>query len=532
MPNNTVAVNKSPAWRACKAHYEQLKNQRISHLFTPDRVTQFSCESSGIYLDYSKNLLTPTTLNLLFDLAQAQDLSGKQQALASGALINHSEQRPALHMALRKSGANLQYNQLNLQQLIQTELEKMYQFSADIHGNIRRGHQNKPFTDVINIGIGGSHLGPKMACHALTDYAQSDLRMHFLANIDAAEIKSLLASLDPDSSLFICSSKSFTTLETLQNAKTIKNWLGPKRRKQVVAVTAHPDKAIRFGIAEDNIFKIWDFVGGRYSIWSATGLPIVLQIGKKNFQQFLAGAHAMDQHFLDTPMRDNMPIILGLLSIWHINFCNTSTQAILPYSHFLRDLPAHLQQLDMESCGKSVTQSGLTVDYQTGSIIWGEAGTIGQHSFHQLLHQGTYDMPIDFILPVAPSDFSQHQDILIASCLSQSQSLMLGCPEHADAHKRIPGNKPSNTLILDGLSPATLGALIALYEHKVFVQAMIWDINPFDQFGVELGKKLTQNTLNALHHPATAHADPSTQACLSKIRQLLNKARQPEPEEC
>lgn len=522
----TTKLTQSKAWQACQAHYATLRNQRIIDLFTPERAQTFCLEACGIYLDYAKNHITPETLNLLIELAQSQQLAVKIHALINGDIINQSEQRPALHMACRQSySANLTYKEQPVPVLVQNELDNMFEFAEQIHSGQWRGANGNVITDIINIGIGGSHLGPKMVTRALSDFAVSDLNCHFIANIDAAEIQELLASLNPDTSLFILSSKSFTTLETLQNAETIKAWLGPERLSQhFVAITAYPEKAEQFGIPAQNVFRIWDFIGGRYSLWSATGLPIVLAIGKENFLALLQGAKQMDEHFVQTPFTENMPVILGLLSIWYINFFHTTTQAILPYSHHLRDLPAHLQQLDMESCGKSVTQGGELVDYHTGSIIWGEAGTIGQHSFHQLLHQGTYYMPIDFILPIETHpDLAEHQAILIASCLSQSQSLLTGNPNETAQHKLIPGNKPSNTILLNGLNPQTLGALIALYEHKVFVQCMIWDINPFDQFGVELGKQITQDILAVLNKSnSKLPLDPSTEQCLVQIKKLLN----------
>lgn len=504
---------KTAAWQALSAHANTLKSQRIENLLTAKRVEQMHLDVAGIYLDYSKNLIDDKAIDLLIDLATTQNLSQAIKAMTQGEVVNITEQRQALHMALRQSFTeNLNPD---IPQAIDNELEKMYRFIEDVPSHI---------TDVINLGIGGSHLGPKMVTKALSDYANSNLRCHFVANIDASEIKSLLNRLNPDNCLFIISSKSFNTLETIQNAKTVKAWLG-ERKSQFVAITANVEKAREFGVLAENIFQIWDFVGGRYSLWSTMGLAIALMIGRENFQALLHGARLMDQHFVETPFQHNMPVILGLLSVWYINFFNTSTQAILPYSHHLRYLPAHLQQLDMESCGKSVTQQGEVVDYKTGSIIWGEAGTIGQHSFHQLLHQGTYDMPIDFILPISPHPHDPHQNILIASCLSQSQSLMMGNPNADETHKMIPGNKPSNVFILDQLTPQTLGALIACYEHKVFVQASIWNINPFDQFGVELGKRLTDSILHTLEDNSNSvDFDPSTQSCLNKIQALLSKS--------
>lgn len=520
-----------PEWSLLKKHQPTIAGKHLRELFTqdPERFQTFSLEAAGLFLDYSKNWIIPETLHYLCQLAVARGLPEKIQALFQGDLVNSTENQPALHPLLR----NVSRSSKELDET----LTKMAAYAEKIAQKQWKGYTGLPITDIVNIGIGGSHLGPQLVCEALTAFQSIPLRCHFVSNADYQNLHTVLQTLNPETTLFIISSKSFQTKETLLNAKTAQQWLINKSNQplknlqpQFLAVTAMPKFAIDFGIHEKNIFTLPKAVGGRYSVWSAIGLPIVLSMGMENFQQFLSGAYAMDMHFISADFSQNMPVILALLGIWQINFFDTKTHAILPYCEQLKKLPAYLQQLEMESNGKSVTQSGEKIHYHTSPVIWGEIGTNGQHAFHQLLHQGTQVVPADFILPLENTHtFTEHHHLLVSSCFSQSQALMQGktwseayqelttlgyseeTAKQLAPHCVLPGNRPSNTILLPRLTPFSLGALLALYEHKVFTQSVIWDINCFDQWGVELGKQLADKILTCLEtNTLPASMDAST----------------------
>jgi len=523
-----------PAWNALVEHKAEMQTVRLVDLFAdnPDRFPQMTCNAAGITLDFSKNIATGKTLDLLFELAREHRLEERIRGLLRGDYVNNTEKRQALHTALRSRHPNTDSQET----AVASVLAKMAGFVEAIYTGSFCGYSGKRITDIVNIGIGGSDLGPLMVVEALTPYQVDNLKCHFVSNIDASDICETLKQLDPATTLFVVASKTFTTVETLTNAKTARAWLlentGSEAATQhhFVAVTANVDNAVVFGIAEENIFPMWDWVGGRYSLWSAIGLPIALAVGMDNFNRLRAGAAAMDEHFFSAPLAQNMPVLMGLLGIWYINFWDAHAHAVLPYDHYLRSFTKYLQQLDMESNGKSATRSGGTVNGHTGPVIWGDAGTNGQHSFHQLLHQGSRLIPVDFIAPLkSHNPAGEHHPLLFANCLGQSRALMTGksieqaerefldmgyCTAEASAlapHKVMPGNRPSNTLIVDQVSPETLGALIALYEHKVYVQSVIWDINAFDQWGVELGKKLCHEIYEVIQNEGeTGNLDAST----------------------
>jgi glucose-6-phosphate isomerase len=550
-------ITELSEWQALEAHQKQIANERMQDWFASDplRYSRFSLEVGGILFDYSKNRLSAETIRLLCELAKATNLSAQIEALFEGHSVNNTEKRPALHTALRnKLGTPLHVDGQNITPLIEASLTKMQQFTDEVRSGNWRGCTNKPITDIVNIGIGGSHLGPLLTTHALADYASKDLRCHFISNIDAAHLNEVLQQINPETSLFIVSSKSFTTLETITNADTIKTWLQQKlaglssrtaiTEKHFVAVTAASEKAIAFGIPTAQIFPLWNWIGGRYSVWSAIGLPLALICGMDNFSAFLEGAHEMDQHFRYADFSENMPVLMALLGIWYINFFATNNHAIVPYSHPLTHLRTYLQQADMESNGKSISQQGKTIEYATGPIIWGEQGCNAQHAFHQLLHQGRHLTSVDFILTGGnDADFQSHHDILIASGLSQAQALMQGKSFQQafdeliqegyntdDAnelahHKAISGNRPSNILFINQVSPRNLGALLALYEHKIFVQGAIWQINSFDQWGVELGKQLLPQILTDLTNDESLLLhDSSTQGLIHHYKNLRGDA--------
>jgi glucose-6-phosphate isomerase len=513
----------------------------------PQRFDTYQLSAAGIHLDYSKNRIDSETLQQLFILAKECRLNRKIEDMFAGKFINNTEHRPALHTALRNlSNTPVFVEGVDIMDEVRAALRQMEQFVWKIHSTQWRGFSSHPFTDVVSIGIGGSFLGPKLASAALKPYWKSQLNCHYVANIDGSHITEVLRQLDPRTTLFLVQSKSFGTQETLENALVARNWFlqnggcEAQIAKHFVAVTANIPAAIEFGIHEDNIFPMWDWVGGRYSLWSTIGLPIALAIGFEGFEELLAGAHAMDQHFKSAPLDQNLPVILGLLGIWYNNFMDAESQAIIPYDHYLRGLPAHLQQLDMESNGKSVDINGDPVDYDTGPIIWGGAGANGQHAYHQLLHQGTRLSPVDFIIPLhSHNPVAQHHEILFANCLSQSQALMQGktfdeakeelikqglseeAANELAPHKVIPGNKPSNTISFSKARPFNIGALIAMYEHKVFVQGALWNINSFDQWGVELGKQLGKGILTDLQSktPLQKGYDSSTLGLIKRFRQ-------------
>ena len=542
-----VDVTSLPAWQALSQHREVMQTFSLRSAFQQDsqRFQRLSLSGCGLFLDYSKNLIDLDTQALLVQLAREVELEQSIKALFAGEPVNGSEQRPALHTALRRPmGDALVVDGENIMPEVHRVLNKMTELVGRIHNGLWRGYNEQPITDVVNIGIGGSFLGPQLVSEALLPFAQKGVRCHYLANIDGSEFHALSARLRAETTLFIVSSKSFSTLETLKNAMAARSWYlaqggsEAELHRHFIAVTSNLAAAEAFGMHAENIFPMWDWVGGRYSLWSAIGLPIALAVGMSNFKELLAGAHSMDEHFQSAPFEQNMPVILALLGIWYGNFWDAQSHAILPYDHYLRNITKHLQQLDMESNGKSVRQDGSPVSCDSGPVIWGGVGCNGQHAYHQLLHQGTQLIPADFIVPVVSyNPVADHHQWLYANCLSQSQALMLGkSREEAEAelrargvsedevqrlapHKVIPGNRPSNTLVLDRISPRRLGALVALYEHKVFVQSAIWGINAFDQWGVELGKELGRNVYQGLtsFEPAPA-ADGSTQGLIDFFR--------------
>lgn len=534
-------------------HFSDVSMLHMEALFKqePNRFEHFNVSAAGLNLDYSKNRITQQTIDLLCELAESCNIQQAIERMYSGVAINKSENRPALHTALRNfSGEPVLVDGQDVMPEIKKTLNRMRDFCWAIRTQQWRGFSNKPFTDVVSIGIGGSFLGPKLASESLKPYWSRKINCHYLSNIDGSDLTETLQGLNPETTLFIIQSKSFSTQETLKNANACRDWFldnggcEVELARHFSAVTANVEKAMGFGIAEKNIFPMWDWVGGRYSLWSAIGLPLMLTVGYENFRQMLEGAHEMDVHFKTAPLQQNMPVLMGLLGVWYINFFNAQSHAILPYDHYLRGLPSHIQQLDMESNGKSVDMFGRKINYQAGPIIWGGVGSNGQHAYHQLLHQGTQFAPCDFILPLmshnAVGDFHA---LLVSNCLSQSQALMQGKTlEQAQAElaeqglsdaemailapqKEIAGNRPSNTIYFDKTTPKTVGALIALYEHKVFVQGLIWGVNSFDQWGVELGKQLGHKVHDALQACESVDNgfDSSTQGLIAAFRAMKNK---------
>jgi len=527
-------------WRALAEHYEQVKDLHLRQLFAddPTRGERLTVEAAGLYLDYSKNRITDETLRLLIALAEARGLPSRIEAMFRGEKINVTENRAVLHVALRAPrDAVITVDGENVVPAVHAVLDKMSDFAERVRGGAWTGYTGKRIRNIINIGIGGSDLGPVMAYEALRHYSARDLTVRFVSNIDGTDFAEATHDLDPAETLFIVSSKTFTTLETMTNARTARAWtlraLGDEAAiaKHFVAVSTNAKEVARFGIDTANMFEFWDWVGGRYSYDGAIGLSLMIAIGPDRFREMLAGFHAMDEHFRTAPLGQNMPVILGLLGVWYINFFGAETHAVLPYDQYLKRFPAYLQQLDMESNGKSVTLDGSAVGYQTGPVVWGEPGTNGQHAFFQLLHQGTKLVPCDFIgFCRSLNPLGEHHDLLMANLFAQTEALAFGkTPEEVRAegvaeplvpHRTFPGNRPSNTILADELTPATLGALVALYEHKVFVQGTIWGINSFDQWGVELGKALAQRIipeLTAEQEPLLQH-DSSTNELIRRYR--------------
>jgi glucose-6-phosphate isomerase len=542
-------ITESAIWQQLGSHQKLLAESHLRELFAqqPDRFEQFSLQFDDLLLDYSKNHINSDTVSMLTDLARQCGLEQRRDAMFSGEAINTTEQRAVLHTALRNDPATaVVVNGRDVMPDVRHELDKMRDFSEQVRSGQWLGYSGKTITDVVNIGIGGSDLGPVMVSAALKAYHHPNLTMHFISNVDGSHWADTLSGLDPERVLVIVASKTFTTQETMTNARSARQWLlehfvdEAAVARHFVAVSTNAPAVTEFGIAEANIFGFWDWVGGRYSLWSAVGLPIVLAVGMERFSELLDGAHRMDKHFRQAPLEQNMPVILALLGVWYRNFFDANTQAVLPYSQRLHRFSAYLQQLDMESNGKSVRLDGSAVDYATGPIIWGEPGTNGQHAFYQLIHQGTELIPCDFII-AANSDIAEdpHQPILVANFLAQSEALMKGKTEQEvraelqaegivgaeqdqlAAHKVFEGNRPSNSLVYRQLTPQTLGSLIALYEHKVFTQGVIWDVNSFDQWGVELGKQLAKVILPELQQPGEISShDASTNGLLNHIKAL------------
>lgn len=506
---------------------QPFKNSRLSDLFlnSPNRVEQYSLTVDNVYLDYSKNFIDDSVLNALVNIAKECDLTTAISRLFNGDKLNITEDRAVLHTALRQDPKTpLMIDGKNVLASIQEERLKMSQMVHQLQSKEWLGATGLPIKDIVNLGIGGSDLGPKMVVQALKHYRQGGLTLHFVSNVDPCAIIETLERLDPATTLFVISSKSFTTTETLSNAKVATEWLQTHLKvddvsNHFIGVTSKPEKAKAWGILESNLLRFEEWVGGRYSVWSTIGFPVALSVGMKHFEAFLAGARAMDTHFKTASFESNMPVLLALIGVWYIHGFNAHSQAILPYAHGLRRFADYLQQLDMESNGKAVQTNGEKVQGLTGPIIWGQAGTNGQHAFYQLLHQGTHFIPVDFIVPATTESAlkSQHQQF-VANCLAQAQALMQGC-EGRSAHDHMPGNKPSNMVLLNKLDPYALGQLLALYEHKVFVQGILWGINSFDQPGVELGKKLADKVLQSMEsNQIDPTMDPSTQRLLHKIQ--------------
>jgi glucose-6-phosphate isomerase len=524
-----TSLTQTPAWQALAAHRDKLVGTSIGTLFELDstRASSFSLEAAGLFADYSKNLVASDTLALLTALARESGVEARRDAMFAGERVNATENRAVLHVALRdRSGKPRHVDGVDVAEQVAAVLAKMRGFTDAVRNGDWRGYTGRAITDIVNIGIGGSDLGPKMVCEALKPYGHECLTMHFVSNVDGADISEVLKRTHPEKTLFIVSSKTFTTRETLTNAHTARAWLlasgAPEAAvaRHFVAVSTNAAAVAGFGIDTANMFEFWDWVGGRYSLWSAIGLPIALQIGMGGFEQLLDGAHAMDRHFAEAPLALNLPVLLAMLGIWHENFLGTHSQLIAPYSNYLHRLPAYLQQLDMESNGKSVTLGGERVDYATGPVIWGEPGTNGQHAFFQLLHQGTDIIPTDFIVCMRQHHaLDEHHSILVANCFAQSEALMNGSHSTTEPHRNFEGNRPTTTICLDTLDPASLGALIALYEHKVFVQGTVWRINSFDQWGVELGKKLAVTIEQEFAAPGlVATHDGSTNQLINRFK--------------
>jgi glucose-6-phosphate isomerase len=536
-------VTTSPAWQALAEHWNQMSQVHMRDLFAddPGRAARMTRDAAGLYLDYSKHIATDRTLQLLFDLARAVDLEHWRERMFIGEHINSTEDRAVLHVALRnRSDVRMLVDGEDVMPDVDAVLARISDFSRRVRDGEWKGYTGKPITDVVNIGIGGSNLGPKMVCHALTPYQSKTPRPHFVSNVDGTHLMETVKGLDPATTLFIVASKTFTTQETMTNAQSARQWLiaalGTEAavRNHFVAVSTNAEKVTEFGIDTDNMFGFWDWVGGRYSLWSAIGLPIALAIGFDGFAELLAGAHDMDTHFRSAPLEENLPVIMGLLGVWYIDFAGAKSHAILPYDQYLEYFSAYLQQGDMESNGKHVTRDGVRVDYATGPVVWGQPGTDGQHAFYQLIHQGTELIPSDFIAPIrSHNPVGDHHAKLLANCFAQTEALMRGrtlAEAHAamldaglsDAeadrlapHRQFDGNRPTNTILMDKVTPRTLGALIALYEHKIFTQGIVWGINSFDQWGVELGKQLAGVILDELKQgKVTADHDASTTALL------------------
>ncbi len=519
-------------WGRLKEHYEKMKNVHIRELFQkdPDRAKRFRIEDAGIYFDYSKNIITDETIRLLIDLANACSLKERIEDMFEGRTVNVTEGRPALHTALRNMSENPVYVEgKDVMPEIKSVLKKMMDFSERIRSGEKRGYTGKRIRNVVNIGIGGSHLGPSLACKALYFYSKKDIKVSFLSNIDPSQFVDVLSEKNWEETIFLITSKTFTTFETLENAKKVISWFLERAGKKdalkdhFYAITANKEKAVEFGIPEENVFLFWEWVGGRYSLTSAVGLPVMIAIGKEKFLDMLYGFYSMDNHFRYTPFEKNIPVILALISIWYNNFFGAETHAIIPYDYCLREFPSYVQQLEMESCGKCVDNEGKDVPYKTGQIIWGGVGTDCQHSFFQLLHQGKRFVPVDFIGFFTPLNrpYDQHKKLL-ANMFAQSEALAFGKDDPVP-YRRIPGGRPSNIILQEKLTPSSLGRLISLYEHKVFVQSVIWNINPFDQFGVELGKRIAKEITDELFEGKRKEHDPSTRLLIEKAKSYISK---------
>jgi len=533
-------LTQLPAWKALQAHYEALREKHLRELFTsdPGRGTRLTAEAAGIYFDYSKHRVTDETLRLLLELAEQSGLRERREAMFTGEKINVTEKRAVLHTALRApKGAVIKVDGENVVPGVHEVLDRMADFSKRVRSGAWKGHTGKRIRNVINIGIGGSDLGPVMAYEALRHYSQRDMTFRFVSNVDGTDFAEATQDLDAEETLFIVSSKTFTTLETMTNAQTAREWSLKRLKdekavaKHFVAVSTNEKEVTKFGIDTANMFGFWDWVGGRYSMDSAIGLSTMLAVGPENFRKMLAGFHEMDEHFRTAPLEKNLPVLMGLLTVWYADFFGAETVAVLPYEQYLKRFPAYLQQLTMESNGKHVTLSGERVKYATGPIFWGEPGTNGQHSFYQLIHQGTRLIPCDFIgFAKTLNPLGDHHNLLMANVFAQGEALAFGkTPEQVKAegtpdwlvpHRVFEGNRPSSTLLLEELTPEALGKLVALYEHSVFTQGVVWQIDSFDQWGVELGKVLAKKIIGELEGsgPAKGAHDSSTTALMEHYR--------------
>ena len=546
MAPSLMPLTQRPAWKALEAHYQKTRELHLRDLFANDaeRGTRLTREAIGIYFDFSKNRLTDETVQLLLQLANESNLRERIDAMFRGDKINVSENRAVLHTALRApKDAQIFVDGVNVVPEVHEVLDKMTDFSNRIRSGEWKGYTGKPIKNIVNIGIGGSDLGPVMAYEALKFYSDRHLTLRFVSNIDSTDFVEATHDLDAEETLFIISSKTFTTLETMTNARTARDWSLATLKddaavaKHFVAVSTNAQEVSKFGIDTANMFGFWDWVGGRYSYDSAIGLSLMIGIGSEHFLEMLAGFHEMDEHFRTTSFENNLPVLLGLIGIWYNNFFGAQTVAILPYDHYLGRFPAYLQQLDMESDGKHVTLEGNEVDYQTGPIIWGQPGTNGQHAYYQLIHQGTKLIPCDFIgFCRTLNPLGRHHDLLMANLFAQTEALAFGktldelvaegSPAEQRPHRVFEGNRPTNTILADRLTPNMLGKLVALYEHKVFVQGTVWDIDSFDQWGVELGKVLAQRIipeLESTEQPALKH-DSSTNTLIERYRKLKGAA--------
>jgi glucose-6-phosphate isomerase len=543
---NKQTITTSPAWQALAAHYQKIQSLHLRQLFADDaqRGERMAVEAVGIYFDYSKNRVIDETIALLVRLAEQADLKGQINAMFRGDKINSTENRAVLHVALRAPrDGKIMVDGENVVTEVHKVLDAMSDFVNRVRNGEWKGHTGKRIRNVVNIGIGGSDLGPVMAYEALKPYSDRDLQFHFVSNIDSTDFVEAVHDLDPAETLFIVASKTFTTLETMTNAQSARSWLlsglgGDETAvaKHFVAVSTNAKEVTKFGIDTANMFGFWDWVGGRYSMDSAIGLSTMLAIGPGQFRDLLAGFHEMDEHFRTAPFAENLPVLMGLLAIWNTNFLGAHSTAVLPYEQYLKRFPAYLQQLIMESNGKQVTLDGERVTYDTSAIYWGEPGTNGQHSFYQLIHQGTRLIPCDFIVfGQTLNPLGAHHDMLVANVFAQGEALAFGktaeevraegSPDLLVPHRTFAGNRPSNTLMLDKLTPAALGKLVALYEHSVYTQGVVWNINPFDQWGVELGKVLAQRIIPELDagHKAALNHDSSTNTLIRRFRDLKSK---------
>ncbi|APR36053.1 glucose-6-phosphate isomerase [Paraburkholderia sp. SOS3] len=534
-----------PAWTSLQAHYEQIRDARMRDWFKPEndpaptRAERFTYSGGGIAADFSKNRITDDTLKLLVQLAREAGVEKRRDAMFAGEIVNPTEHRAVLHTALRASDPNAPFNAQ-----VKAERAKMAAFATQVRDGNWTGYTGKRIRHIVNIGIGGSDLGPKMVVHALKHIASPDISAHFVSNVDGADLYRVIENIDPEETLAIVVSKTFTTLETMTNARSMRDWFlqngcpESQLAKHFVGVSANPAEVVKFGIAKENVFEMWDWVGGRYSLWSAVGLSIMIAIGPKHFDELLAGANEMDQHFRTAPLDRNLPVLLGMIGIWYRNFFGSQSYLVAPYSEALHFLPSYLQQLEMESNGKQARLDGTFVDYATSAVTWGEPGTNGQHAFFQMLHQGPTIVPIDFIAILTPEHpLADHHPKLLANCFAQSEAMMLGRTEEEAKkvagpdkpqlvpHIMFPGNRPTTTILVDALTAHSLGSLIALYEHKVLTQGTVWNINSFDQWGVELGKilgKVVEADLTAASTDAGKH-DSSTSALIARARAALKK---------